>query len=110
MSRANEPVDTTGTCLGVTDRPSHIIDPFPNEAVIWSKASCSAVSFFDNPSSLESLPSDLDFFRPSPANQELSFSSYIEGKASPLLKDFMHYRYSCSLNKRKDNNRRFHII
>ena len=33
-SREKEPVDTTGTSLGVADRPSHMIDPFPNEEVI----------------------------------------------------------------------------
>lgn len=34
ISKANDPVETTGTCLEETDRPSHMIDPFPNEVVI----------------------------------------------------------------------------
>lgn len=34
ISRAKEPVDTTGTFLAEADRPSHMIDPFPNEEVI----------------------------------------------------------------------------
>lgn len=35
ISKAKDPVDTTGTCLVETDdRPNHMIDPFPNEVVI----------------------------------------------------------------------------
>jgi len=65
ISRAKEPVDTTGTFLGETVRPSHIIDPFPNVDVIWSMACCKAKSFLDMFSSPESLPSDLERFLPS---------------------------------------------
>ena len=65
MSKAKEPVETTGTFLGDTERPSHIIDPFPKELVIWSRACFRAKSFLDIFSSQESLPSDLGFLLPS---------------------------------------------
>jgi hypothetical protein len=64
ISRAKEPVDTTGTFLGASERPNHMIDPFPNWLVIWSRACCKAKSFFDVFSSPDSLPSDLDFLLP----------------------------------------------
>lgn len=63
-SREKEPVDRTGTFLGDSDLPSHMIDPFPNEEVIWSSACLKAISFFDKFSSPESLPSDFDFLLP----------------------------------------------
>lgn len=65
ISKANEPVEITGTVLGETERPSHISAPFPKEEVMWSSACCSASSFFDIFSSQESLPSDLDLLLPS---------------------------------------------
>lgn len=65
ISRANEPVDTTGTSLGESERPSHMIDPFPNVEVIWSRACLRAKSFLDMFSSPESLPSDLERLLPS---------------------------------------------
>lgn len=34
ISKAKEPVETTGTCLDATERPSHMIEPFPNVEVI----------------------------------------------------------------------------
>ena len=34
ISKANEPVDTTGTCLTGAEQPSHMIEPFPNDPVI----------------------------------------------------------------------------
>lgn len=64
ISKEKDPVDTTGTFLGATERPSHMIDPFPNEVVIWSIACWRARSFLDLFSSLESLSSDLDFLLP----------------------------------------------
>lgn len=64
-SKAKDPVDTTGTLEETDDRPNHMIDPFPNEVVIWSNACFRASSFLDKFSSLESLPSDFDFFLPS---------------------------------------------
>lgn len=64
ISKEKDPVDTTGTFLGAIERPSHMIDPFPNEVVIWSIACCRASSFFDLCSSPESLSSDLDFLLP----------------------------------------------
>lgn len=76
ISKEKDPVDTTGTCLGETDRPSHMIDPFPNEVVIWSNACCNASSFFDKFSSLESLPSDLDFLLPSTRHKMTIISPY----------------------------------
>lgn len=64
VSKENDPVDTTGTCFGDTARPSHMIDPFPNDIVIWSNACFKAKSFLDKFSSPESLPSEFDFFLP----------------------------------------------
>ena len=51
--------------LDATERPSHMIDPFPKAEVIWSRACCRAKSFLDMLSSFESLPSDLDPLLPS---------------------------------------------
>jgi len=64
ISRPKEPVDTTGTFFGETERPSHMMDPFPNAEVIWSRACWRASSFLDMFSSPESLPSDLERLLP----------------------------------------------
>lgn len=64
ISRANEPVDTTGTWLEQADRPSHMIEPLPKDEEIWSMACWRAICFFDIFSSNDPLPSDFNFLLP----------------------------------------------